>query len=144
MLSDHELQALRDIERRLRWTSPELIRLFDGMDLPSKENRRNGARIRPLLAAFAVAGLTLRGPRMLNEAEASAQQRPPLPRTPPPETNVARGTAPDRAASVAAPTAVADLSIGALTPRATATCQARPRDADTAVPSTGRPARPDA
>ena len=29
MLSDDELAALRDIERRLRWNSPELIRLFD-------------------------------------------------------------------------------------------------------------------
>ena len=74
MLSDHELQALREIERRLRWTSPELIRLFDGMDPPSEENRRKRARVRALLAAFAVAGLTLRGPRMLNEAETTAQQ----------------------------------------------------------------------
>ena len=29
MLSDDELQALRDIERRLRWESPELVRLFE-------------------------------------------------------------------------------------------------------------------
>lgn len=139
MLSDHELQALRDIERRLRWTSPELIRLFDGMGPPSDENRRKPARIRALLAAFAVAGLTFRGPRMLNEAEAeaSAQQRPPLPRTPPPETIVARRIAPYPAASVAAPVAIVDLSIGALNPRATATCQANTRD--TVVPLTGEP-----
>ena len=28
MLGDHELEALRDIERRFRWDSPELARLF--------------------------------------------------------------------------------------------------------------------
>lgn len=135
MLSDHELEALREIERRLRWTSPELIRLFDGMDLPSEENRRKRAPVRVLVASAALAGLMLRGPRMLNEAEASAQQRPPLPRTPPLETIVARRTASEPAASVAAPVAVADLSIGVSTPRATATCQARARD--TVVPLTG-------
>ena len=79
------------------------------------------------MASAALAGLMLRGPRMLNEAEASAQQRPPLPRTPPLETIVARRTASEPAASVAAPVAVADLSIGVSTPRATATCQARAR-----------------
>ena len=43
MLSDHELQALREIERRLRWTSPELIRLFDGVEpLPDDEPPSSG------------------------------------------------------------------------------------------------------
>ena len=32
MLSDHELAALREIERRLRWESPELFRLFDSVE----------------------------------------------------------------------------------------------------------------
>jgi hypothetical protein len=40
MLSDHELQALRDIERRLRWTSPELDRLLNSMSPPPPESRR--------------------------------------------------------------------------------------------------------
>ena len=43
MLSDDELQALRDIERRLRWTSPELVRLFDGMGPLPEESRRKRA-----------------------------------------------------------------------------------------------------
>ena len=33
MLGDHELEALRDIERRLRWDSPELARLFNTVEL---------------------------------------------------------------------------------------------------------------
>lgn len=32
MLGDHELEALRDIERRLRWDSPELARLFSTVE----------------------------------------------------------------------------------------------------------------
>src|SRR5689334_17485955 len=106
------------------------------MDLPSEENRRKRAPVRVLVATAALAGLMLRGPRMLNEAEASAQQRPPLPRTPPPETTIARRgpTASEPAASVAAPVAVIDLSIGVWTTQATATCQAHPRDTDAAIP----------
>ena len=45
VLSDHELQALREIERRLRWTSPELIRLFNSVEpLPDEEPPQTGAR----------------------------------------------------------------------------------------------------
>jgi hypothetical protein len=40
MLSDHELEALRDIERRLRWDSPELARLFSSAEPPPAESRR--------------------------------------------------------------------------------------------------------
>jgi hypothetical protein len=32
VLSDDELHALRDIERRLRWESPELVRLFNSQE----------------------------------------------------------------------------------------------------------------
>jgi hypothetical protein len=38
MLGDHELEALRDIERRLRWDSPELARLFSTVELASEES----------------------------------------------------------------------------------------------------------
>ena len=141
MLSDDELQALREIERRLRWTSPELVRLFDGVEPLPEENRRNRARARMLVASAAFAGLALLGPRMLNEAETTAQRRPPLPQVSPSQASIAsRGpTASEPATSVAAPVTVVDLSVGALTPQATATCQAHARDTDTAVPSTGEP-----
>jgi hypothetical protein len=78
VLSDDELQALRDIERELRCTSPELFRVFDSEEPLPDENRRNRARARMLVASAAVAGLALFGPRTLNEAETTARRRPPL------------------------------------------------------------------
>ena len=57
MLSDHELAALRDIERRLRWESPELFRLFDSVE-PQQTGHHKRAQTRVLLAAAAVTGLT--------------------------------------------------------------------------------------
>jgi len=139
MLSDHELQALREIERRLRWTSPELVRLFDGVEPLPEENPRKRVRARVLVASAAFAGLALLGPRMLNEAETAAQRRPPLPQVSPSQATIAsRGpTASEPATSVAAPVTVIDLSIGASTTQATATCQAHARDTDTSVPPTG-------
>jgi hypothetical protein len=83
VLSDHELQALRDIERRLRWTSPELIRLFDNVEPQEATDHRQRATIRVLIAAAAFTGLALLGLRMLNEAEVRTQRRAPLPRTAP-------------------------------------------------------------
>jgi hypothetical protein len=83
MLSDDELHALRDIERRLRWNSPELARLFDSIEPQQATNHRKRARTRALLAAAALTGLTLLGPRLLNEAEVRTQRRRPLPRTAP-------------------------------------------------------------
>jgi hypothetical protein len=141
VLSDHELQALHEIERRLRWTSPELVRLFDSVEPLPAENRRKRARARMLVASAAFAGLALFGPRMLYEAETTAQRRPPLPQISPSQATVAlRGpTASEPATSVAAPVTVIDLSIGVSTTQATATCQAPARDTDTAIPSTGEP-----
>ncbi len=81
MLSDDEIQALRDIERRLRWHSPELVRLFDSIDPQQATNHRQRARARVLLAAAAVTGAALLGPRMLNEAEVRTQRRQLLPCT---------------------------------------------------------------
>ena len=81
MLSDDELQALREIERRLRWESPELVRLFNSQEPQPATNHRQRARARVLLAAAAITGLVQLGPRMLNEAEIRTQQRVPLPRT---------------------------------------------------------------
>ena len=83
MLSDDELQALHDIERRLRWERTELARLFNSDELQSVKSHRQRAKARVLLAAAAVTGLTLLGPRMLNEAEVRKQRRRPLPRTAP-------------------------------------------------------------
>jgi hypothetical protein len=81
MLSDDELAALREIERRLRWHSPELVRLFDSVEPQQARKHRQRARARALLAAAAVTGLALLGPRMLDEAEVRTQRRRPLPRT---------------------------------------------------------------
>jgi hypothetical protein len=78
MLSDDEIQALREIERRLRWNSQELVRLFDSVE-PRQPNHRQRARVRVLLAAAAVTGVALLGPRMLNEAEVRNQRREPPP-----------------------------------------------------------------
>lgn len=90
MLSDDELGALREIERRLRWERPELARLFDSVEPPPAKSRRKRVRTRMLVAAVAFAGLALLGPRMLSEAEIKIQKSPPLPRTSPSVTNLAR------------------------------------------------------
>lgn len=83
MLSDDEYQALREIERRLRWESPELVRLFTSQEPPPQTNHRHRARTRVLLAAAVLTGMTLIGPRMLTEAEVRTGQRGPLPLTAP-------------------------------------------------------------
>ena len=44
MLGDHELEALRDIERRLRWDGPELARLFSTVGALPAKSRRKRAR----------------------------------------------------------------------------------------------------
>ena len=81
MLSDDESKALREIERRLRLHSPELVRLFDSQKPQPGAYRRQRARVRALLAAAAIKGLVLLGPQMLTEAEVRTQRRQPLPRT---------------------------------------------------------------
>lgn len=81
MLSDDELQALHDIERRLRWHSPELVQLFNSVEPQPETTRRQRAKTKVLLAAAALTGLTLLGPRMLNETEMRTQRRAPLPHT---------------------------------------------------------------
>jgi hypothetical protein len=106
VLTDHELDALREIERQLRWESPELIRLFNSVEPQPAKPHRKRARTRVLVAAGAFAGLTLLGPRMLNDAEVSAQQRPPLPRTAPPDPTLTGRAGP--ASAVTAAVAVID------------------------------------
>ena len=96
MLSDHELEALRDIERRLGWDSPELARLFSTVEPPPAKSRRKRARARMLVAAAVFVGMALLGPRMLTEAEVKTRKSPPLPRTSPPVTTVARRKSPLR------------------------------------------------
>jgi hypothetical protein len=101
VLSDDELQALREIERRLRWESPELVQLFNSHEPQPAKNHRQRARTRVLLAVAAITGLVQLGPRMLTEAEVRTQQRVPLPRTVSFDTTIAR-----RADLVSGPVAV--------------------------------------
>ncbi len=103
MLSDDELHALREIERRLRWQSPELVQLFNSQEPQPAKNHRQRARTRALLAAAAIKGLVLLGPRMPTEAEIRTQQRAPLPRTAPFDPTITRRT--DPVSAPAAPTA---------------------------------------
>jgi hypothetical protein len=120
VLSDDELHALREIERRLRWESPELVRLFNSQEPQPATNHRQRARTRGLLAAAALTGLTLIGPRMLTEAEVRTQQRVPLPRTAAFDTTTARRTDPvSGLVAVTDPIEVADISV-APSPIATA------------------------
>jgi Protein of unknown function (DUF3040) len=110
MLSDDELHALRDIERRLRWNSPELVRLFDSIEPQQATNHRKRARTRALIAAAALTGLTLRGPRLLNEAEVRTQRRRPLPRTAPAHSAIAGRAGPgSRTAAPTGPVRVVDI-----------------------------------
>lgn len=94
MLSDDEHHALHEIERRLRWESPELVRLFNGGEpqVPANAPQRAGARA--LLAAAAINVCALLGPRMLTEAEVRSRQRAPLPRIEVFDTAIARRTNP--------------------------------------------------
>ena len=102
MLSDDELAALRDIERLLRWNSPELFRLFNSQEAQPATDHRKPARTRALIAAAAVTGMALLGPRMLNEAEVRTQRRRPLPRTAPVDSAIT-----ERADPVSGPAAPA-------------------------------------
>lgn len=79
MLSDDERHALRDIERSLRWESPELVRLFNNREPQQPADNARRARGRVLLAAAALTVSVLLGPRMPNEAEVRTQRRQPLP-----------------------------------------------------------------
>ena len=111
MLSDDELQALRDIERRLRWHSPELVQLFNSVEPQSETTHHQRARTKVLLAAAALTGLTLLGPRMLNETEIRTQRRAPLPHTAEADNATARRTDPvSGPAAPAGPVAVVDIS----------------------------------
>jgi hypothetical protein len=125
MLSDDELQALRDIARRLRWESPELVRLFNSAELQPATNHRQRARTRALLAAAAIKGLVLLGPRMPTEAEIRTQQRAPLPRTAAFDTAIARRIDPvSGPAALTAPIEVADVLVAPSTIVATPLCRA--------------------
>lgn len=77
MPSDDVHQALREIERRLRWESPELVELFDTEDSsPAAKAYRRG-RVRAVMAAAAITGCLLLGPRVLTDAEIRSLQRAP-------------------------------------------------------------------
>jgi hypothetical protein len=88
VLSENEVQALRDIERRLRWESPGLVRLFGNGKPPSATIHTQRARIRVCLAAAALTGLALLGPSPLSEAEVRTRRRRPPPRSAPADTAI--------------------------------------------------------
>ncbi|MFL6084677.1 MAG: DUF3040 domain-containing protein [Mycobacterium sp.] len=112
MLSDDEFAALRDIERRLRWHSPELVRLFDSVEPQQATKHRPRARTRALIAGAAVTGLALLGPRLLTEAEVQTQRRRPLPRTAPADSAFAERADPvSGAAAPASPVGGMDIFI---------------------------------
>lgn len=127
MLSDHELETLRDIERRLRWDSPESTRFFSTVEAPPPKHRGKRARARMLVAAAVFAGMALLGPRMLTEAEVKTRKSPPPPRTSPPVTTVARRKSPVASSTAAVTSSVAvDLFLAPPTTIATASRQGRP------------------
>lgn len=127
MLSDHKLEALGHIARRLRWDSPELTRFFSTVEMPPAKSRRKRARARMLVAAAVFAGMALLGPRMLTEAEVKTRKSPPLPRTSPPVTTAARRKSPFASSTATVTSSVAvDLFLGPPTTIATASCQGRP------------------
>ena len=124
MLSDDELHALREIERRLRWESPELVQLFNSQE-PQPATNRQRARNRVLLAAAAITGLVQLGPRMLTEAEVRTQQRVPLPRTASFDTTIARRADPvSGPVAVTAPIEVVEISVAPSPIVATPLCRA--------------------
>jgi hypothetical protein len=123
VLSDDELQALRDIERQLRWHSPELVQFFNSAHPQPQTNPRQRARTRTLLAAVALTGMTLLGPRMLNETEVRTQKRAPLPHTAPAHTAAARRIDPV-SGTAAGPVANVDVFLAPPTIFATPPCRA--------------------
>jgi hypothetical protein len=131
VLSDDELQALRDIERRLRWQSPELVQLFNSVEPQSETTHHQRARTRMILAAAALTGLTLLGPRMLNETEIRTQRRAPLPHTAEADTPTARRTDPvSGPAAPAGSVAIVDTCLAPSTMFATPPAE-RPDDSPT-------------
>ncbi|MDG5482011.1 hypothetical protein [Mycolicibacterium gadium] len=66
---------MREIERRLRLESPELVRLFDDEDSPAPQNFYRRTKVRTLLAAAAITGRLLLGPRTLTDTEIRRLQR---------------------------------------------------------------------
>jgi hypothetical protein len=111
VLTDRQLEALRGIERRLRWESPELARLFNSVQSPTKVRHR---RAKMLVASSAFAALALVGPRMLSEAEVRAHKRAPLPRKPLPDNTLARqpDLIPGPATAATCPIDVVDVFVG--------------------------------
>lgn len=124
MLSEDEFDTLRDIERRLRWESPALVRLFGNAEPPPAANHSQRAKTRVVLAAAALTGLALLGARPFNEAEILTRRRRPLPRAVPVDTAIADRAEPASGpAAPAAPIAVVDVFLGAPTVVATPRCR---------------------
>jgi hypothetical protein len=102
VLSNRELAALRDIERQLRWESPELFRLFHSVQPQQAKDHPKRARARVLMAGAALMGLALLGPRVLDEAEVRTRRRRPLPRIAPADSTNTRRTSPASGTATAA------------------------------------------
>jgi hypothetical protein len=78
-----------------------------------------------LLAAAALTGLALLGPRMLTEAEVRTPKRAPLPRTAPFDTAIARRTDPvSGPAALTTPVAAVEIFVAPSTIVATSLCRA--------------------
>lgn len=77
MPSDDVRRALLEIESRLRWESPELARLFDDKVWSAPQTFHRPNKVRTLLAAAAITGCLLLGPRTLTDAEIRRLQRAP-------------------------------------------------------------------
>jgi hypothetical protein len=111
VLSDRELAALRDLERQLRWGSPELFRLFESVQPQQTKDHPKRTRARVLMAGAALMGLALLGPRVLDEAEVRTRRRRPLPCTAPADSTNTRRTGPASGTAAAATIPVGLMSL---------------------------------
>lgn len=144
MLSDHDLKALRKIERRLRAESSKLIRLFHSLEPRPATSRRKWARARMLVFAVAFTWLALVGPRVLNDAEIRAQKTPPLPRRSPPYDTTTRHTGPasDPGAAVVVSALDTHCLIDLSTSCVALSCNDNEQNVGTAVPAIEDPNTP--
>ena len=122
-----ELHALREIERRLRWESPELVRLFNSHGAAARDESPSAGEDQSAAGRGRDHGIGLLGPRMLNEAEVRTQQRAPLPRTAVASTPTIRP--PGRSLSsgpvaVTAPIEAVEIAVAPSTGCATPLCRA--------------------
>lgn len=114
MLTDRELETLRDIERRLRSESPKSARLSSKVKSHNAFADQKRARGRMLVAAVVLACMATLTPRTLNEAEVRVRRTPPPPRTASSDAHVTRRAGPvcDAISAVTMPDTVVELFLG--------------------------------